>query len=200
MRSDYYESNAEGYARRTLDADMGAQQARFLAHIPQGGRILDVGCGAGRDLAAFREGGYAAEGIEPAEALAAIARRHSGAPVRVLPVQALTDEGRYHGIWACASLLHLRRAELPKALARLGRALQPGGVLWVSLKDGRGQHVERGQAGGWRLTTLYAPDELRRIIASIDTLQLLTLEHEIEERQTGPVRWLVMLARRPARR
>ena len=51
--SKYYEERAEEYLARTANVEMGSVYEPFLAHIPSGGRILDAGCGPGRDALAF---------------------------------------------------------------------------------------------------------------------------------------------------
>jgi hypothetical protein len=62
-------------------------------------------------------------------ALAGLASEHCGLPVEVRRFQEVDWEGRFDGIWACASLLHVSMAELPEVLRRLGRVLKPDGVL-----------------------------------------------------------------------
>jgi 2-polyprenyl-3-methyl-5-hydroxy-6-metoxy-1,4-benzoquinol methylase len=63
----YYKDNAGNYVKQTVNADMGGTYVDFLAYIPQGGRILDVGFGSGRDLAYFSKQGYLAHGIDLVE-------------------------------------------------------------------------------------------------------------------------------------
>lgn len=196
MSNDYYQQSAHEYARRSLQADIGALYEPFLARVPAGGRILDVGCGAGRDLAIFCARGFAAEGIEPSPALAQIARQHSGAPVRIVQAQALADEAIFAGVWACASLLHVPRMELSDVLARLSRALVPGGVLWASFKEGAGHMTEKGPTGGTRVTELYSEAELLALLAGVPELELLAIGHNAEQREAGLVSWINLLARR----
>ena len=49
----YYSANAEAYDAETFHADMRHIYGMFLPLIPPGGRILDLGCGTGRDSAYF---------------------------------------------------------------------------------------------------------------------------------------------------
>ncbi|CAA9556945.1 MAG: hypothetical protein AVDCRST_MAG18-746 [uncultured Thermomicrobiales bacterium] len=69
--------------------------------------------------------------LEPSAELAARAERLLGRPVLRPTLQELAFDGASDGIWACASLLHVPRAELDGALARLARALVPGGAVPV---------------------------------------------------------------------
>ncbi|NCA72205.1 MAG: class I SAM-dependent methyltransferase [Sphingobacteriia bacterium] len=146
----YYEDQAETFFAETVEVDMAPLYARFLAHVPPGGHILDAGCGSGRDALAFRSLGFAVTAFEASPKLALLASEHCGLPVEVLRFQEIEWEGRFDGIWACASLLHVPMAELPEVLGRLGRALKPGGVLYVSFKYGSGER----EHGGRRFTDL----------------------------------------------
>jgi ubiquinone/menaquinone biosynthesis C-methylase UbiE len=49
----YYHANAEAFFSETLGVDMLPLHERFLQSLPAGAHILDVGCGSGRDSAAF---------------------------------------------------------------------------------------------------------------------------------------------------
>ncbi|MFB1487712.1 MULTISPECIES: class I SAM-dependent methyltransferase [unclassified Thiocapsa] len=146
----YYEDQAETFFAETVDVDMAPLYARFLAHIPAGGHILDAGCGSGRDALAFRRLGYAVTAFEASQKLARMAAEHCGLPVEVRRFQEIEWQDAFDGIWACASLLHVPMAELPVVLVRLGRALKPDGVLYASFKYGAGER----EHGGRRFTDL----------------------------------------------
>ena len=137
--SAYYDANAEAFCEATLAVEMSPFYARFLARVPPGGRILDAGCGSGRDALAFRVRGFEVVAFDASAALARLAAEHCGLPVEVLRFQDLDWRDRFDGIWACASLLHVPAAELPEVLHRLARALKPGGVLYASFKYGQGE-------------------------------------------------------------
>ena len=150
----YYESHAEEFASNTKDVDMGSIRSRLLSYIPKGGRILDFGCGTGRDAKAFLDLGYDVTAIDGSEAMCQIAHTLTGLPIRCLDfrkyVPAL-DEA-YDGIWACASLLHLRRDELIPVMCSLCQALQPEGGLRLPLaRCGRPQDPPRPRAQSVRL-------------------------------------------------
>ena len=114
-------------------------------------RILDLGCGPGRDLAAFRVLGHEPIGLEGSPALAAMAREHSGCEVWEQDFLALNlpDEA-FDGIFANASLFHVPRQELPRVLGELNATLKPDGVLFTS--NPRGDNEEgwnRGRYGAY---------------------------------------------------
>jgi len=72
----YYRENAQSYFDRTFGLPMEHLYRPFLAAVGEGRRILDVGCGSGRDVKAFRALGYDAYGIDPSPELVVSDRRN----------------------------------------------------------------------------------------------------------------------------
>lgn len=152
----FYDINAELYAKQTRGIDLAHLYRPFLTKIPRGGKILDVGCGAGRDLKRFVEEGFDAVGVDPSEKLAVMAREFSGCEVLVSNVREISFDQEFDGVWACASLIHLPHRQLPSALERIFSALRPGGALFVSMQIGSGETVmEDG-----RFVARYTSEEL----------------------------------------
>lgn len=139
LTARFYESHAQEYFARTVGADMSALYDRFLPHVRPGGRILDLGCGSGRDLRAFRERGFDACGIDASPTLAKLATGYSGVSCVPMRLEDLQSEAEFDGIWACASLLHIPKRRLPSVLRRVRRALVPGGLLFASVRLGEGE-------------------------------------------------------------
>ena len=145
MNSDYYQLHAQRFFSETVDVDMSELYRPFVAHLKPGARILDAGCGSGRDAKAFREMGYEVEAFDASAELVELARQHSGLPVKQMRFEDITEVERYEGIWCCASLLHVPLAELPGVMAQLAKALKPGGVWYLSFKYGSGEREKDGR-------------------------------------------------------
>lgn len=154
----YYNDHADQFTEETLTVDMSALYDAFLPHIPEGGHILDAGCGSGRDTRAFLHQGYRVTAFDASAELAVRASRICGQNVEHRRFSDIREVAVYDGIWACASLLHLPRPEIPAALNALWQALGPGGVLYFSFKAGNtecrilGRHftyVDETQAAEW---------------------------------------------------
>jgi SAM-dependent methyltransferase len=186
----FYNVEATRYAKQTLTVDLSHIYDRFLNLLPVGASVLDVGCGAGRDLEVFRRRGFRAVGLEPAESLAAIAREVSGCEVIIGNIEELTRPGEFDGIWACASLLHLSRRRLPLALDRINAALKGEGILFLSVQRGVGEFT----SPDGRFYALYQPDEiaLAANAAGFDVIEQWETGDSLAER---PIRWINVLAR-----
>lgn len=133
---DFYEKNAEVFSEGTLDVDFAPVQDRFAALLPERGLILDMGCGSGRDTKYFLSKGFKVDAIDGSEQLCRIAAVNTGIAVRHMMFNELDENELYHGIWACASILHLPRPELADVLNRMIRALRQDGYIYTSFKYG----------------------------------------------------------------
>ncbi len=192
-----YDGNAQRFWEGTRDHDVTQNIETLLRHIegtpPYA--ILDLGCGPGRDLVAFRERGHEPTGLEGSRALAAMAREHSGCEVWQQDFLALQlPQRRFDGVFANASLFHVPRQELPRVLGELYASLKPGGVLFSS--NPRGANVE-----GWHGARYGAHHDLEAWRAYLDAAGFIEISHyyrpdhlPLDERP-----WLASLWRRPAR-
>lgn len=130
----YYDENVDDYILKTRGVDMTPQWQAFTSLLPDGGHILDLGCGSGRDSRYFLDKGFLVSAVDPSPALAAAAEKYLGQPVGVHGAQQVCDENKYDGIWACASLIHVPGRQLPETLVKLATALKPSGILYISYK------------------------------------------------------------------
>lgn len=188
----FYEANARSFFDRSVEADMASGHGEFTALLPKGGRVLDAGCGSGRDARAFAAMGFAVTAMEASASLADLARAYTGLPVQVLTFDQVAWRADFDGVWACASLLHVPRADLPDAVTRLREALKPKGVLWMSFKYG----TEEREAGGRRFTDL---DEAgaAALLEAVGGLSLYSLSVTGDVREDrGGERWLSVLCRK----
>jgi len=143
--TDYYQANAERYFHDTVHLDMSPLYGRFLGHLRPGARILDAGCGSGRDAKAFSDLGYVVRAFDASPSLAVLAEKHARVPVEALRYQDLEYVAEFDGIWACASLLHVSMDELPDVFGRLARALVTNSIIYASFKFGQGARIADGR-------------------------------------------------------
>lgn len=143
MTLEYYNSNAQQFSDATINVDLRDIRDRFIAKLPAGSKVLDAGCGSGRDSIAFKLAGYKVVAFDASERMAEVAAKNIGQEVHHMGFLNIQYENEFDGIWACASLLHLDQEDLPSAFSKLQAALVSGGVLYVSFKLGRGERVDR---------------------------------------------------------
>lgn len=168
---DFYEHNARNYFEATRNADISALYECFLAKLPKGAKILDAGSGSGRDTLAFLQRGYVVSAFDSSPALCKLSSQLTGVQPRVLRFQDFQDKEKYDGIWACASLLHVPKAELPDAINRLVQALKLEGVLYMSFRHGVGERV----TPDGRFYTDMTERCLRRVLHEVPNAKLESL-------------------------
>jgi superfamily II DNA or RNA helicase/HKD family nuclease len=142
---NYYNNNAASFFANTAHVDMSILHDRFLSTISAGGTILDAGCGSGRDTKAFLNRGFRVTAFDASAELARMATDYAGINVAVRTFFDVQEQSCYDGIWACASLLHLAKDEVPSALECLWAALKPGGAFYFSFKLGVSERVQDGR-------------------------------------------------------
>lgn len=132
----FYDREAVAYAGRREAVSRALFD--FLARVPPGGRILELGCGGGQDAGAMLAEGFDVDATDGSPGLAAQAERRIGRPVRVMLFEELEAVAAYDAVWANASLLHVPLDGLAAVLARVRRALKPGGLFYAGYKAGDG--------------------------------------------------------------
>ncbi len=133
---DYYNRNAKTFASETINVDMSYCRDRFMTHLKPGSRVLDAGCGSGRDTIVFLKNGFETSAFDASEEICKIAAKNAGINVKCLRFEDLSGEDEYDGIWACASLLHVKKKDLPNVLHKLYLLLKDKGILYASFKYG----------------------------------------------------------------
>lgn len=190
---DYYNKHAEEFTASTFEVDMESLYKPFLAELPGGTRILDVGCGSGRDTLAFKKKGYHVDAIDYSEELVKKASRLTGIPIKLKSFYEVDDYEAYDGIWACASLLHCERTRLKEVIGKLLSALKPNGMLYMSFKYGNGDR----QKDGRQFTDL---DEVqaKALLEQFDRVQQIQQWITIDQRPERQEKWLNLIWKKHA--
>lgn len=186
-----YDRQAADYARMTESEARDRQLLAFIADIPAGGRVLDLGCGPGIAAREMSAAGLAVDATDASEEMVALAASMPGVSAWHATFDDIAGTGIYDGIWANFSLLHAPRAAMPGHLAALAKALKPNGRFHIGVKTGEGE--QRDALG--RLYTYYTDAELSGLLEDAGL--------HVFERRTGTSRgldgtmapWLVLEAR-----
>jgi len=168
---DHYNQNAEGFFAGTIDHDVDQNITALLQYIEGDApfKILDLGCGPGRDLKAFVDCGHDAVGLEGSSRFAEMAHSYSGCEVWLQDFLELDlPANHFDGVFANASLFHVPSQELPQVLLAINATLKPDGVLFSS--NPRGNNEE-----GWngaRYGAYYDLETWRSYLLTADFVEL----------------------------
>jgi len=189
--SAFYDGNAEIYASRERRLPTRRLDA-FLAALPAGAKILELGCGGGQDSAYMLDKGFDVTATDGSAELARQAEKLIGRPVTVMRFQDLQATGEFDGVWAEASLLHVPRAELPDVFSRIHSALKPGAPLHASFKAGEAE----GHDGFGRYYNYPSPDWLSQCLTAGGWRDIALSEADGGGYDGKPTRWLFLTVRK----
>lgn len=170
-----YDEIVEEYVESNRENKEVEIQSKIFISLLSGRKILDVGCGFGRDTNLFCSKGFDCIGIDASEGM--LAKAFSLYPSRhFLKFNLLTDDystlGKFDGIWACASLLHFDLDQFREVLVNLLRSLEEDGVLYISMKTSS-ENGSYEDSGRW--FQFYSPQTLEIIFEDIG-LELIQKE------------------------
>ena len=137
--TDYYDKHADAFFDRTIHVDMQQRYAKFLPLLPPKARILDAGCGSGRDSAYFKSLGFDVVATDGSIEMVKRSSQLIGAPTLHLTFQEMSFMEEFDAVWASASLLHTPYEELFFVINTLYRSLKPNGIVYASFKYGEGR-------------------------------------------------------------
>jgi len=161
-----YNKIAEKYAETHWDThSMDKQYCDFINFL-NGKRLLDAGCGPGRDTRYFLSKGYRVTSIDKSKGMLAEAqKRVAGGDFREMDMLKLKFRAKvFDGIWCCASLLHIRKSDAARVLTGFNKILKDKGILFLSLKMGRGERIVTYPDGNRRFFSYYSEKEIVELV------------------------------------
>ena len=184
---DFYNNNSKTYIETTLTIDMSKLYKEFLNNIPKGGIILDLGCGSGRDSKAFIDKGYKITAVDGSKELAQSASKLIGQEVLVSKFEDLSLIDKFHGIWACASLLHVNKKDILNVIKNVSSNLNDNGIFYMSFKYGEDEYIdEKG-----RYFNCYTEETFNELINKVEGLRIMKVYKTIDiVPGRGDITWL----------
>ena len=163
--TDYYEIHASDYHDKTFAADPSIFLSPFVQLLPPQPRILDIGCGSGRDLLWLKQRGFEPTGFEHSASLSKLARSHSGCPVIEGDLEAFDfSMGSWNAIMLVGSLIHIPHEQFLPTIQKVLFGFSSPCMLLLTLKEGDGKiHCADG-----RTFYLWNDEVLREIFASLN--------------------------------
>ncbi len=158
----FYYDNAESFTANTLNADMSDARNKFLKYV-KSRKILDLGCGAGRDTLAFSNAGYEVTAMDGCKSLCEQVKKISNAKVLNMTFDAINFVNEFDGIWACASLLHVSSSEIIAILEKVIKSAKYNSPIYMSFKYGEFEGMRNG-----RFFNDYTEDKFKSLIKNLN--------------------------------
>jgi 2-polyprenyl-3-methyl-5-hydroxy-6-metoxy-1,4-benzoquinol methylase len=188
---DYYNSNADAFYQGTIDLDVSEFYNRFCSHLKPKARILDAGCGSGRDAQKFMEMGFAVDAFDSSVEMVKLAKERTGIDAELSDFRNYEADAPYDGIWCCASLLHVPFDSLQSVMRKMSDLLKEGGVWYLSFKHGNNERLSAE-----RNFTDLNESALNEIIDAIDGLRLHSAWLTNDVRSDRNDKWLNVLIKK----
>jgi ubiquinone/menaquinone biosynthesis C-methylase UbiE len=165
-----YEELAEDYYKTHFNINEIKNIADFFIQNLKGQKILDIGCGPGRDAKYFSEQGLEVTGIDLTSNFVKMASQNvPNAEFMQMDMRNLDfPENTFDGIWACASFLHVPKEDAKNTLLGFRKILKPAGLIYLSVKQGNEEKfVEKDEyKGRTKFFAFYTQDEFKNLIES----------------------------------
>ncbi|MFZ5821718.1 MAG: methyltransferase domain-containing protein [Chloroflexota bacterium] len=167
-----YDQHADAFLKKHGDFEPIEALLEFQRFVMPGSRVLDAGCGLGRDTDYLRKHGYPQSiGLDMSFGMLNMGARSANfqfpavqADFRALPLAAQS----FDGVWAVASIIHIPRGNVENVLKEFKRILKPGGFVYLSVIKGSGEEAESGEEDvvqrGWRYFVFYELDEMKTLL------------------------------------
>ena len=188
-----YDKIASGYSE-THFTHFWIEEFEFFQSIIDGKKVVDLGCGAGRDASVFVKNGFNYTGIDASEEMIKIAseRVPKGKFQKMDFSRTIFQDREFDGFWASASFLHIPKKDISGILQEAKRIIKNGGIGFISLKEKNGMDegiIEEDKYGGIsRYFSFYIRDEFKKLLEQNGFSVIKMSEHmEDDELKTN---WL----------
>jgi len=164
-----YNRTAHEFEKKAKNLHHVKEEKKFEKYLQPGSSILDLGCGDGRDAKIFSERGFKVTGIDLSDKMLDLARTKVALAIfKKMDIRNLEfPDNSFEGIWAVASLLHIPKKEIHKALSESYRVLKKKGIIYICVKVGEGEELKpdkRYDESAFKFYSYFQPTELERFV------------------------------------
>lgn len=181
----FYDSNAKDFFESTYAVDMLDLYKRFETYLSPNSKILDAGCGSGRDTKYFLDHGHDVVAIDASKEMVKLAKELTKIDVKHMTFQELKYVNEFDAIWSCASLLHIQKSEIPLVFSKFIKALKPEGIWYMSFKMGESEREKDG-----RLFNDYTEKLLRETLELYAELSVCDIWLTEDRREDRDDKWI----------
>lgn len=198
-----YNQHASQFANKFEKIPETKQLDEFIAMLPSGAKVLDLGCGSGRDAEYLAKADLQVVGVDLSEGLIAEAqRRRPELTFQVMDMENLDFPlETFDAIWSKLAILHVRREDLPKVIVRAYKLLKPNGILYIETKSGFGEGYEplSFSQNEERFFVYYELDELVDLFKTAGFVNIDGYEYTVgNEHATSKKDRVVVIGHKPA--
>lgn len=190
----FYDDYAKQYSEYSFPKLLQYQLNQFISFL-EGKKVLDAGCGAGRDVAYLMEENLDVIGVDASKSMIKEARKKvKNGKFKVMDITNLKFKNKsFDGIWCCAALIHIRKKDAAKIIKGFHKVMKDNGILYISVKEGEGERIlDSGFIKAPRFFSFYKQMELENLLEK-NGFDILT---SYPEKSYNAV-WLNLFARKP---
>jgi SAM-dependent methyltransferase len=172
ITKESYEATAEEFMHNVADLAPMESIQKFVNFFPVKAKIVDIGCGSGRDAKIFTEKGLSVLGIDFSQNLINIAK--SNAPLaefQIMDIEEISfSPSSFDGAWAGCTLSHIPKKILPSVLQNIHSLLKADGYFYLTVKKGVGEGLKEDLRYGnfEKFWSFFEEDEIAEYIRSAD--------------------------------
>jgi SAM-dependent methyltransferase len=187
----YYQNQALAYFEQTFEVDPASFLMPLVKHLPPGAKVLDVGCGSGRDMLWLQNRGFYSTGLDCSPDLSALAREKTGLSVLEADFETFDfSQMQMDALLLVGALVHLPQTRFLPVLKRILQALNSGGLLLITMKQGQGAK----QAPDGRVFYLWQKEDLLPIFAELNLFLIESFDQTSKIRQSDT--WMSFVLRK----
>lgn len=187
----YYDHNAEKFVESTINVDVSELYKPFEKLLSPGARILDLGCGSGRDSRYFSQRGYDVVAVDPSPAMCEHTKILVDVPAFQMKAEDMSFCNEFDAVWACSSLLHVPKSQQKNVMLLIAKSLKQGGICYSSWKFGDEERFD-----GERWFTDYTEVSLRELFKSISIFKIVRIWITNDVRGDKDQRWINALIKK----
>ena len=160
-----YNKYASIYAEHTRNKLLQFQLIKFESLLPKKGKVLDVGCGCGRDSAYLQEDGFQVSSVDISEGMIKEAKKLGINAVKGDILKMVSNE-EFDGVWCMATLADIPKSESKKFIKKLNESLKKEGILYLAVKEGEGEELIEKEIydNSPRFYAFYKQEELEKLL------------------------------------
>ena len=190
---EYYNTNTQEFFDNTFDVDMTLIYSRFEKYLQKEAKILDAGCGSGRDTKYFLSQGYTVLAIDASKEMVKYASAFTGVHIEQQLFQDIAYQNEFDGIWSCASLLHVPRKDIHIVFNKFIKALKTDAIWYMSFKYGENERTKDN-----RLFNDYTEKSLSELLSQYKQLEMMELWLTDDKRPNRDDKWINILVKKVA--